>query len=89
MFEIYTLEDAFQKAKLTHDANNWWKCNNVFSANFNQKKKAIVKYCTTMTMNIKRMVNLKRTTRTMGMLGVPCMALIRESSNEMRTRSDV
>jgi len=89
MFEIYTLEDAFQKAKLTQDVNNWWKCNNVFNANFNQKKKAIVKYCATMTMNIKRMVNLKRTTRTMGMLGVLCMSLIRQSSNEMRTRSYV
>jgi hypothetical protein len=83
MFEIYTLEDAFQKAKLAHDINNWWKCNNVFGTNFSQKKKAIVKYCTTMMMNIKSM------TMTMGMLGVPCMTLIRESSNEMRTRSDI
>jgi hypothetical protein len=47
MFEIYTLEDAFQKAKLAHDINNWWKCNNVFGTNFSQKKKAIVKDCTT------------------------------------------
>jgi hypothetical protein len=47
MFEIYTLENAFQKAKLAHDINNWWKHNNVFGTNLSQKKKAIVKDCTT------------------------------------------
>jgi hypothetical protein len=89
MFEIYTLEDSFQKDNLPRDINNWWKCNNVFGTNFSQKKKAIVKYFMTMMMNIKIMMNVKRTTMKMGMLRVPCMTLIQESSNEIRMRSNI
>jgi 2C-methyl-D-erythritol 2,4-cyclodiphosphate synthase len=66
----------YLKAKLEHYVNNSWKCNNVFDPHINQKKKSILKYCMNMTMNIKSMVNIKRTTMTMGMLGVPCMTLI-------------
>jgi hypothetical protein len=47
MFEIYTFEDAFKKAKLAHDMNNWRKRNNVFGTNFSQKKKVVVNDCTT------------------------------------------
>jgi hypothetical protein len=38
MFEIYTLQDSFQKDNLPHDISNWWKCNNVFGTNFSQNK---------------------------------------------------
>jgi hypothetical protein len=89
MFEIYTLEYAFQKAKLTHDINNWWKNKNVFGTNFSQKKNAIVKYCMTMTMNIKSTKDIKSMTMIMGMLGVPCMKLIQERSNKTRTILDI